>query len=87
MNNEQSIESLQELTDSISDICECALNVKKGTDEEIDVQYKQGVNDDGMSAGIFTFLVSEFKKRGLLLTRISVENEKTLSIVFSDPTR
>ena len=69
--NEQSIEGLKKVADSIFHLYGWGLEVKEGTDEEIDVEYKQGV-DAGLPGGIFRILLSEFETRGLSLTRISI---------------
>ncbi len=81
--NEQSIEGLKKVADSIFHLYGWGLEVKEGTDEEIDVEYKQGV-DAGLPGGIFRILLSEFETRGLSLTRISIEDEESLYLVFRE---
>ncbi len=81
--NEQRIESLKKVADSIFHLYGWGLEVKEGTDEEIDVEYKQGV-DAGLPGGIFRILLSEFETRGLSLTRISIEDEESLYLVFRE---
>ena len=82
--NEQSIESLKKVADSLFHLYGWGLEVKEGTDEEIDVEYKQGVDDAGLPGGIFRILLSEFETRGLSLTRISIEDEESLYLVFRE---
>ena len=48
------------------------------------MEYKQGVDDAGLPGGIFRILLSEFETRGLSLTRISIEDEESLYLVFRE---
>ena len=75
---------LKKVADSVFYLYGWGLEVKEGTDEEIDVEYKQGVDDAGLPGGIFRILLSEFETRGLSLTRISIEDEESLYLVFRE---
>ncbi|MCL4320896.1 MAG: hypothetical protein M1427_06610 [Candidatus Thermoplasmatota archaeon] len=82
--SEQTMDSLQHVIDSILHFYGWSLEVKEGTDEEIIVEYKQGVDDLGLPGGIFRILLSEFETRGLSLTRISIEDQESLYLVFRE---
>ena len=82
--SEQTMESLEHVIDSIRHLYGWSLKVKEGTDEEIIVEYNQGVDDLGLPGGIFRMLLSEFETRGLSLTRISIEDQESLYLVFRE---
>jgi|ACXJ01.1.fsa_nt_gi hypothetical protein len=81
--NELKTESLQKVIDGMFHLYGWGLEIKEENDEVI-VEYNQGVDDSGLPGGIFRLLLSEFETRGLTLTRISIEDVDSLYLAFRE---